>query len=349
MKVVSVSVLLLSIILAVAQAKGRINVEECQGKSCSIRGGVDLSQGAIDVQLPNAKTLSCVGGSYGNNGWTGRCENAAQGGGHVGSADFINDNGRLFGSVVDEETGDVCQFQADSTGQNTVVCTPTSEFPDEGEPQDEGVSTDPAVPQYLRGIDASSFRNHEGNRQLQTSQMDVLVVWTSKSECRNSGLSGAGCSLTATTEANMRARIDLAMQETNTAYTSSGVNTQLNLVHAYRDPTYVEASSDAFGTALTSLRSSTDGVMDDVHTKRTQYGADIVAMIIDDAQYCGIAYLGPRTDLMFSVTKWSCATGYYSFGHEVSYWLRNYFSRAPDLLFELEHSPLSFSLLSDWT
>jgi len=60
--------------------------------------------------------------------------------------------------------------------------------------------------------------------------------------------------------------------------------------------------------------------MDDVHTKRELYGADIVAMIIDDSEYCGKAWLGPRESLMFSVvTDWNCVTGYFSFGHEIGH------------------------------
>ena len=49
--------------------------------------------------------------------------------------------------------------------------------------------------------------------------------------------------------------------------------------------------------------------MDDVHTKRNTYGADIVALLIHDDAYCGLAHLGPGVDKMFSITKWSCATG----------------------------------------
>ncbi|KAL7426297.1 hypothetical protein ACHAXH_000300, partial [Discostella pseudostelligera] len=30
-----------------------------------------------------------------------------------------------------------------------------------------------------------------------------------------------------------------------------------------------------------------------------------------------MAYAGPQSDLMFSVTAWNCATGYYSFGHAI--------------------------------
>lgn len=45
----------------------------------------------------------------------------------------------------------------------------------------------------------------------------------------------------------------------------------------------------------------------------------MVALIIDDPKYCGIAYTSTNIDNMFSVTKWSCATGYYSFGHELGH------------------------------
>lgn len=148
--------------------------------------------------------------------------------------------------------------------------------------------------------------------------IDVMVIWTKKAECFKSELT-ADCTLTNITENNMRGLIDLAIAETNTAYNLSGVTTQLRLVHAYREPNYVEATTNAFNMALSSIRSKNDGIMDDVHEKRNMYGADIVAMIIDDPQYCGMAYLGPSPDLMFSVTAWNCATGYYTFGHEIGH------------------------------
>ena len=127
----------------------------------------------------------------------------------------------------------------------------------------------------------------------------------------------------------MRGLIDLAIAETNTAFFLSGVTTtQLRLVHAYREPTYVEqeegdedkasdSSSSIVGSALSSLRNKEDGALDDVHAMRDAYGADIVDMIIDDPKHCGMSYLGPRSDLMFSVTSWNCATGFYSFGNAV--------------------------------
>ena len=125
--------------------------------------------------------------------------------------------------------------------------------------------------------------------------------------------------MNAGTEAAMSATIALAIAETNQAYADSGINTELRLVHEYRDETYVESSASAFSRALNDITGTTDGVMDDVHTKREFWGADIVALIIDDSQYCGIAWVGPRKQNMFSVTDWGCATGYYSFGHEIGH------------------------------
>lgn len=143
-----------------------------------------------------------------------------------------------------------------------------------------------------------------------------MVVWTKRAECKKSGLA-AECTLTSTTENNMRGLIDLAIAETNTALALSGVAMQLHLVHAYREPVYIENTSNAFGSALSSIRSKDDGILDDVHVMRSMHGADIVAMIIDGEEHCGMAYSGPMSDLMFFVTAWNCATGFFSFGHGV--------------------------------
>lgn len=117
----------------------------------------------------------------------------------------------------------------------------------------------------------------------------------------------------------MRGMINLAVAETNGAYNYSGVGMQLRLVHAFREPTYQEASIDAYSTALHQITDPSDGVMDYIAATRSEYGADLVAMIIDDSTYCGIAWVGPSRNYMFSVIGWMCATGYYSFAHETGH------------------------------
>jgi hypothetical protein len=142
-----------------------------------------------------------------------------------------------------------------------------------------------------------------------------MVVWTKKAECANAGLSDCNLIGAVSTDV-MIALIELAVSETNTTFMESGVHTMLNLVHVYREESYVEDSRNAFEDALNHI-TYMNGVMDDVHALRDQYGADIVAMIINGPYYCGVAHLGPVAHKMFSVTKWSCATGYFSFGHEI--------------------------------
>ena len=312
--------------------------------------------GAIDIELPNGKikTFRRSPGFFRNDGSNKPFHGESDDG---SSLQYIrHGNNTIFGSLVDLTDHTVSQFRIDSLGNQVVDTIPSDEFPPEGDPMhdermllesDEPISYsssstsvqsgDPMHDEHmLLESDEPIFYSSSSTsvqsvspRSIHSSSprdllddlggnLDVLVVWTSNAECKNSGLT-SGCSRTATTEANMRSRINLAIVETNTAYDLSGVNTQLHLVHATHVGAYTEVSGNAFSQALNHITSTSDGVIDHVHTLRTQYGADLVAMIIDDPQYCGMAWLGPRKDLMFSVTAWNCATGYYSFAHELGH------------------------------
>ena len=206
----------------------------------------------------------------------------------------MDGNEHVFGSI--RVGSDICQIAPNAAGDGEIKCTPEDEFPDELESleppdEDDGVRNLRAVPSASFNLlsTTSSTRGSasridlgfgDSGRRLYDdsgSTLDIMVVWTNMAECKQSGLS-VGCLLTATTEINMRGLVDLAVAETNTAYVSSGINTQLRLVHAYRDPDYVEPLS--FTTSLTDLRSQTDGKLDSIHAKRTLYGADVVAMIV---------------------------------------------------------------------
>jgi peptidyl-Asp metalloendopeptidase len=113
----------------------------------------------------------------------------------------------------------------------------------------------------------------------------------------------------------------LSVAETNQAYSNSGMTTRLDLAGVYTTD-YIE-SGDML-TDLNRLRATNDGFMDEVHSVRNVYGADVVSLIEDGAQYCGIAYrmvslstsFAPHA---FSVVSHACATGYYSFAHEIGH------------------------------
>ena len=79
-------------------------------------------------------------------------------------------------------------------------------------------------------------------------------------------------------------------------YRNSGVNAQLRLVHTYRID-YIEETNDPFRSALHRLKNTNDGIMDEVHALRAQYGADMVALIVGSSGYFGMAFVGPGRKL----------------------------------------------------
>ena len=111
------------------------------------------------------------------------------------------------------------------------------------------------------------------------------------------------------------------MLETNTAFANSGITHRLELVKAH-EVAYSEPTS--FSEMLLALRESDDGKLDEVHELRDMYGADLVSMVVAGSQYCGLGYLmvNPNpgfANYAFSVVARGCATGYYSFAHELGH------------------------------
>lgn len=132
--------------------------------------------------------------------------------------------------------------------------------------------------------------------------IDVLVVYTA------AAASKAG---------NIASLIDLAEVETNNGYTSSGVNLSVNVVHT-EQVSYNENRNS--GRDLTRLAATNDGYMDNVHTLRDTYGADMVVLVSDVNGYCGQAdAIYANSSSAFAIVDYDCATGYYSFGHELGH------------------------------
>lgn len=110
--------------------------------------------------------------------------------------------------------------------------------------------------------------------------------------------------------------IDLAVAETNQGYSNSNVTINLQLAGKYL-VNYTESGS--FSTDLARYRNF-DGVMDDIHTTRDQVSADIGILLINNSSSCGLASaIGANQATAFANAHWDCATGYYSFGHEIGH------------------------------
>jgi hypothetical protein len=173
-------------------------------------------------------------------------------------------------------------------------------FPSEHAPENPSGVLDtppPAEPMSAKAPGGGTI----GTQALST--VNVLVVYTAAAAAATSNISSL---------------IQLAVDETNVSYVNSGININMVRVHTAQ-VTYTE-SGKSFSQHVSSLRGTTDGVMDNVHTLRNTYAADVVVLVVNDSEACGIASTIKATaTTAFAVAHYSCITGYYSFGHEVGH------------------------------
>ncbi|MBM5812537.1 MAG: hypothetical protein FJ191_11325 [Gammaproteobacteria bacterium] len=137
---------------------------------------------------------------------------------------------------------------------------------------------------------------------------DLLVLYTPAARTRYQSSGG------------VESRIVSAIAAANQAYANSGLALSLNLVHM-AETQYVETGD--MSQALSALRQNGDGVMDEAHALRDQYGADLVALVDEDGNYCGIGYVMTSVSTSFagyafSVTASNCLSGQ-TLAHEVGH------------------------------
>jgi hypothetical protein len=134
------------------------------------------------------------------------------------------------------------------------------------------------------------------------STINVLVVYTAAA---------------ASATANIGSLIQLAVDETNQSYVNSGIEINMVKVHTAQ-VSYREKAT--FSTHISRLQGTSDGYMDDVHALRNTYAADVVVLVVNDSEACGIAAaINATAASAFAVAHYSCITGYYSFAHEVGH------------------------------
>ncbi|MBK0027299.1 zinc-dependent metalloprotease [Stenotrophomonas sp. S48] len=116
---------------------------------------------------------------------------------------------------------------------------------------------------------------------------------------------------------NMQSLVQLAVAESNQGYTNSNVGITLQLA-GYETTSYTESGN--FSTDLARFRSTSDGYMDSIHTSRNNTAADVGVLLINNSSYCGLASgIGSTASTAFAAVYWDCATGYYSFAHEIGH------------------------------
>jgi hypothetical protein len=157
-------------------------------------------------------------------------------------------------------------------------------------------------PEEYRNLPVTRMPRKPAAQEKADTVIRVMVHWTSAA---------------ASASGNISALVDLAVAETNLGYTNSGVLIDVVLAHKGL-VSYTESSN--FTTNLTRYRSTSDGYMDSIHTTRNSVAADVGVLIVNASAYCGLASgIGSSASTAFAAVYWGCATGYYSFAHEIGH------------------------------
>lgn len=205
-------------------------------------------------------------------------------------ASLVVSNGQVTGNVTIDGT----QYQIRPAGENlqSVVEIDQSGFVDELPPD--------APDADLLEQDASELD------VPWPPVIDVLVIYTAAAK---------------EASADIQDEIDLAVLETNDSYANSGITQRVRLTHV-AEVDYSETGD--VRQDRNSLKRMRDGVLDEVHDLRDKHAADVVSLWVEKGNACGIAYIMEQTTAAFapyafSVVRRDCATGYYSFGHELGH------------------------------
>ena len=119
---------------------------------------------------------------------------------------------------------------------------------------------------------------------------------------------------------NIKNTILTAVALTNQSFINSQINYRIELVYVGQT-NYTESG---YRTDLSRFRNMGDGYMDEVHTLRNKYSADVCVLLSYTASACGIAAsIGATESNAFCLvsTYSTCATSNYSFGHEIGHLL----------------------------
>ncbi|HUQ91836.1 MAG TPA: M12 family metallo-peptidase, partial [Bryobacteraceae bacterium] len=152
------------------------------------------------------------------------------------------------------------------------------------------------------------------DRDAGNTAIDILVCYTVAARNAAGGT------------AAIQNKIQLAVAETNQGYVNSNIGIDLRLAGTL-EVNYDESSG--IDAALTRLRGSSDGYMDEVHAARNSLGADMVSLWIEDVGsmggVIGLGYLMTNVSssfsgLAFSATEqyWAAGPGY-AFSHELGH------------------------------
>ncbi len=245
---------------------------------------------SIDLNVPMApamiaKTAEVTKRAQNDFTWIGKSLEPA------GDAIMVVKDGQVTGSI---KTGaSLYRVWPLGEGQHAVVEIDQSKFPKEHPPSFEKIEPGILPPQYQKGDERSDAQQ----------TITALVAYTPSAQAQIPG--------------SMESLINLAVAETNQSYVNSKIRIALQLIKTHK-VNYQE--SGTFEEDVARFMGTSDGSMDEIHGLRDQHKADVCVLITNNSEYCGYAAaILAKPESAFCVVYHGCATGYYSFAHEIGH------------------------------
>ncbi len=205
-----------------------------------------------------------------------------------GRAYFVEVNGQITGTI--HTPNEIIQIFPDGAGGQVMVSSAPEEFDNSGDAvMDEGsvMEAAAAAPVYGNRIDGESPASVANPYTI-----DIMFVVTPATQAAVNDVQGL---------------IELSLVTGNDVLENSLIHTRLQWVGTHYSD-YEE--TDSMSTSLSALKNIDDGDMDEIHGIRESVGADMVMLVSDAHDYCGIAYVDTQLTSTFSVTSNSCMSSY---------------------------------------
>ncbi|MDP5211034.1 M12 family metallo-peptidase [Microbulbifer sp. 2205BS26-8] len=198
-------------------------------------------------------------------------------------------NGRVVGSL--HHQGKLYKLRPNTNGDTLLVEVPRETLVDHDDSYYEEFEHN-----FLSNDDLLEKNDSE-------SEFTVIVAYTPQFS------SAAG---------NVDAYMDLLELETNTSYENSDVNTSVKIVHYYQT-NYNDTGS--FYADIDYFSNTGNPQTQELYNLRNTYNADIMIVLTgNNYSFCGIARaIGATEDQALALGRESCATGYYTFAHEIGH------------------------------
>jgi hypothetical protein len=177
------------------------------------------------------------------------------------------------------------------------------------------------IPEGNSNIAPGSYLNNPGNNNQNGSENNVSVNGVTTPDVVSVMIvyTPSAASWAATYETSINNTISSIMQKSNLALGNSNSLLQFELVYSGQvDYTELNTSDDLY-----NLTGTTDGYMDNVHSLRNTYGADVVVLLENVSFTGGIGWLLNSTagspSYAFSITRVQQASWTYTTVHEVGH------------------------------